>query len=88
MYFNPRPRVEGDTRCVNVTYYDAHFNPRPRVEGDLLACAQAPDAWISILALVWRATGAEVKCGTFTDISILALVWRATDLIVLADFIL
>ncbi len=34
LYFNPRPREEGDAEADkrrNITY---HFNPRPREEGD------------------------------------------------------
>ena len=35
MYFNPRPREEGDYRIdvINAIIFD--FNPRPREEGDL-----------------------------------------------------
>ena len=34
-YFNPRPREEGDRRCMKLSTVAQHFNPRPREEGDL-----------------------------------------------------
>ena len=34
LYFNPRPREEGDCAAVRRHAYHLHFNPRPREEGD------------------------------------------------------
>ena len=34
MYFNPRPREEGDARRSSAGFTFADFNPRPREEGD------------------------------------------------------
>ena len=34
VYFNPRPREEGDNTNENKKRYQQHFNPRPREEGD------------------------------------------------------
>lgn len=33
---NPRPREEGDLRCLPESKTQHHFNPRPREEGDIL----------------------------------------------------
>ena len=103
-YFNPRPRVEGDTivtvwsLSVNISilalvwratavlqmrrYLLIYFNPRPRVEGDIgcagcntgkrvfqssPSCGGRPPLLFSIVNCLF--------------ISILALVWRATDLV-------
>ena len=35
MYFNPRPREEGDRHLIISDCADRDFNPRPREEGDL-----------------------------------------------------
>ena len=35
MYFNPRPREEGDLRVSVKSDFIDYFNPRPREEGDL-----------------------------------------------------
>ncbi len=34
MYFNPRPRKEGDTKKDRQRKILSYFNPRPRKEGD------------------------------------------------------
>ena len=34
LYFNPRPREEGDLGIMGNTGYSFDFNPRPREEGD------------------------------------------------------
>ena len=34
IYFNPRPREEGDTGNKKLTVVHIYFNPRPREEGD------------------------------------------------------
>ena len=35
VYFNPRPREEGDYGRLQAYTQQLHFNPRPREEGDL-----------------------------------------------------
>ncbi len=35
LYFNPRPRGEGDAHCRRFVKRQCYFNPRPRGEGDL-----------------------------------------------------
>ena len=35
VYFNPRPREEGDIAVINQAVSDYNFNPRPREEGDV-----------------------------------------------------
>ncbi len=77
--FNPRPRVEGDVPCRSQSEIREYFNPRPRVEGDIRKRRLSVYPFISILALVWRATRFGNPCTVNTIISILALVWRATD---------
>ena len=37
VYFNPRPREEGDIRIRTRFYLKHDFNPRPREEGDAVA---------------------------------------------------
>ena len=57
MYFNPRPREEGDEKYRKLDAHGRHFNPRPREEGDLCAVnAMYAILLISIHALVKRAT--------------------------------
>ena len=34
LYFNPRPREEGDATLKTFGDFHRHFNPRPREEGD------------------------------------------------------
>ena len=55
-YFNPRPRKEGDNRPDSACVGKSNFNPRPRKEGDLVATNLCWLAYISIHALVKRAT--------------------------------
>ena len=55
-----------------------NFNPRPREEGDAAGVALYGTKWISIHALVKRATLAEYKFSLKAVISIHALVKRAT----------
>ena len=55
-----------------------YFNPRPREEGDRLLQRLEPHDYISIHALVKRATKAEEIIRKKQDISIHALVKRAT----------
>ena len=54
--FNPRPREEGDAVAHTGTVSDVDFNPRPREEGDLRHYYMDEIAFISIHALVKRAT--------------------------------
>ena len=57
LYFNPRPREEGDLQYITILHWIQYFNPRPREEGDTdptmiyFVCKA-----ISIHALVKRAT--------------------------------
>ena len=55
-----------------------YFNPRPREEGDQLLILVLCQMWISIHALVKRATDWEANFPDMYDISIHALVKRAT----------
>ena len=78
IYFNPRPREEGDKVIFPFSSVTAHFNPRPREEGD-----HSPGLWIlphliSIHALVKRATNVAEYLDLACSISIHALVKRAT----------
>ena len=54
--FNPRPREEGDAVSVSTSSPLGYFNPRPREEGDQSALDGGLCLWISIHALVKRAT--------------------------------
>ena len=57
MYFNPRPREEGDLNYNDRRLQIQYFNPRPREEGDThFYCFVNYLFWISIHALVKRAT--------------------------------
>ena len=60
VYFNPRPREEGDKTTTTTYQKTYNFNPRPREEGDAnnLADGMYIDS-ISIHALVKRATHPE-----------------------------
>ena len=42
MYFNPRPREEGDTKGFFMATLKKDFNPRPREEGDYNHVAAVP----------------------------------------------
>ena len=67
MHFNPRPREEGDIlRCVQRSH-GFYFNPRPREEGDQVLNASWDKIFISIHALVKRAT-AGAHTGTVADV--------------------
>ena len=35
LYFNPRPREEGDFIPLDIVFMPFYFNPRPREEGDV-----------------------------------------------------
>ena len=79
LYFNPRPREEGDCcryRCFRVCHISIHA---------LVKRATRSTAWftfsliISIHALVKRATDFKMRCMLITGISIHALVKRATN---------
>ena len=57
LYFNPRPREEGDLALAVIKSSDIDFNPRPREEGDSADCdIMIVRGGISIHALVKRAT--------------------------------
>ena len=56
MYFNPRPREEGDNTAHIYAKSLTYFNPRPREEGDCHYPIDRPTMIISIHALVKRAT--------------------------------
>ena len=56
LYFNPRPREEGDCLCYSLFYIHCYFNPRPREEGDARKVVKEMSNMISIHALVKRAT--------------------------------
>ena len=56
LYFNPRPREEGDTCLCVICVIVLYFNPRPREEGDGGGTISPPLIIISIHALVKRAT--------------------------------
>ena len=55
-YFNPRPREEGDRSRRIYERYGRYFNPRPREEGDTNGIGANICGYISIHALVKRAT--------------------------------
>ena len=59
LYFNPRPREEGDAVAHTGTVSDVDFNPRPREEGDQKLFHREYLWNISIHALVKRATGSR-----------------------------
>ena len=78
-YFNPRPHKEGDFFVYTVYILVIYFNPRPRKEGDQSTKRKnAKRAYISIHALMKRATSALSVCYVGRQISIHALVKRAT----------
>ena len=80
--FNPRPREEGDIFWVTFLGVVCYFNPRPREEGDFKAYARGEArSYISIHALVKRATKRKIFFGKHHAISIHALVKRATCLL-------
>ena len=54
--FNPRPREEGDKGFYATLTVKLDFNPRPREEGDTVGVWQELVFFISIHALVKRAT--------------------------------
>ena len=56
VHFNPRPREEGDALLFNPFTIFKDFNPRPREEGDFNIFLFIFCHWISIHALVKRAT--------------------------------
>ena len=77
--FNPRPREEGDVLWNVCFTLEFDFNPRPREEGDdTLNIINDILPYISIHALVKRATNVTAYCGLCVSISIHALVKRAT----------
>ena len=55
-YFNPRPREEGDLTMTTQSLPLRNFNPRPREEGDKAQHERQGKKYISIHALVKRAT--------------------------------
>ena len=79
LYFNPRPREEGDCRVIGISRFVFDFNPRPREEGDLGYKDLALRYLISIHALVKRATRHFQRLSRHVVISIHALVKRATS---------
>ena len=56
VHFNPRPREEGDAETFSRFEDMADFNPRPREEGDDSRLYSRNFDYISIHALVKRAT--------------------------------
>ena len=76
--FNPRPREEGDYGRGSTYSPPTYFNPRPREEGDFFAIDRERRSYISIHALVKRATAGYGRLGKSKIISIHALVKRAT----------
>ena len=56
--FNPRPREEGDGSANDDGERTRYFNPRPREEGDQAKLTDFRVGFISIHALVKRATSA------------------------------
>ena len=76
--FNPRPREEGDTAFIVICLPISYFNPRPREEGDQRYWNIRKSEYISIHALVKRATIKFVVFPLDRGISIHALVKRAT----------
>ena len=82
--FNPRPREEGDLFYRAPRYISENFNPHPREEGDQIDFFSIlSDLYISIHALVKRATYGLAISGFTLSISIHALVKRATNCITL-----
>ena len=79
IYFNPRPREEGDSVWSLILTYQNYFNPRPREEGDFSVVKVVVDCVISIHALVKRATDEDKNMAKTYYISIHALVKRATS---------
>ena len=77
-YFNPRPREEGDAATKSFGNFHSYFNPRPREEGDTLNIIGDILPYISIHALVKRATVINMSKYKYIEISIHALVKRAT----------
>ena len=77
--FNPRPREEGDYPDKIIIICFINFNPRPREEGDLFIAKHTRTRYISIHALVKRATQVLNASWDKIFISIHALVKRATD---------
>ena len=77
-HFNPRPREEGDKCFIKFILFSTYFNPRPREEGDEGDGDNSSDDFISIHALVKRATIHPVNFCCWKLISIHALVKRAT----------
>ena len=79
-YFNPRPRVEGDLICRCQSDIFRLFQSSPSCGGRLyMSSCTSTTNYISILALVWRATSLGYAGLYECVISILALVWRATN---------
>ena len=62
LYFNPRPREEGDVTGIRLIKTLSNFNPRPREEGDKLWKYTYKLSYISIHALVKRATSVRALC--------------------------
>ena len=83
MYFNPRPRKEGDVCQDKKGKQGRYFNPRPRKEGDSSLTADKVRHFISIHALAKRATCARTHCTLANRISIHALAKRATTPVML-----
>ena len=77
-HFNPRPREEGDVEKCDMRTVHSNFNPRPREEGDLGLPYTSSLPFISIHALVKRATNGKIYGDSYKYISIHALVKRAT----------
>ena len=80
--FNPRPREEGDLAECKRSVKRRYFNPRPREEGDPFVLSMTSLIFISIHALVKRATLSSCALSRRSCISIHALVKRATRFIV------
>ena len=66
MYFNPRPREEGDAEVSPGLEEYRYFNPRPREEGDVRKASPSAQYKISIHALVKRATISDLSEGGFS----------------------
>ena len=77
--FNPRPRKEGDHDSQHNADKACYFNPRPRKEGDMIPWYLCRPEYISIHALVKRATKRPQAVIIGHSISIHALVKRATS---------
>ena len=78
LYFNPRPRKEGDNNTQKADTQAGYFNPRPRKEGDVSELSRFGLCDISIHALAKRATLNSGKMSQAQFISIHALAKRAT----------